>query len=267
MFTLSQVVDLSKKWHFDVPLELKKEAKQNPSKKLTLSFIMGLKSPDHQQQLQALELMSINGIGPSKAVELWKQGARLKNIRKFQDQLPLAAKLDLIHKPLRNIPHSDITKIAKEFIPTSLVKKIELVGSYRRGKETSNDIDILIKVPSQDEFDKVLQTLEKTHGKNWIVIAKGPSMVTSIFSESKTLNGRACEIDLWLALPDTYPAMLLYSTGSQRWNIVMRFVAKRKGLKLNQYGLFNGEKRIICKSEKDIFDAIGMKYKTPNERS
>ena len=61
--------------------------------------------------------------------------------------------------------------------------------------------------------------------------------------------------------------MALFLTGSQKFNIIVRGEAKRQGYKLNQYGLWQGDERIAGKSEEQIFDALGLKYVRPIDRS
>ena len=60
---------------------------------------------------------------------------------------------------------------------------------------------------------------------------------------------------------------LLYATGSKQFNKNMRGIAKSKGFKLNQHGLYKGSKKIICKTEEDIFEHLGMQYLEPHQRN
>ena len=65
---------------------------------------------------------------------------------------------------------------------------------------------------------------------------------------------------------NSFPYDLLYFTGSQQLNMEMRLVAKEKGMLLNQKGLFKNNKIIPVKSEKEIFEQLGMMYLKPEER-
>jgi DNA polymerase (family 10) len=73
-------------------------------------------------------------------------------------------------------------------------------------------------------------------------------------------------VDLRVVEDKQYPYALLYFTGSKEHNTALRGIAKDKGLKLNEYGLFRGEKLIPCQDEADIYKALGMEYIPPELR-
>lgn len=201
----------------------------------------------------------IRGIGPKGAAKLWKEGMRPDNIDSWKNKLPIQAQMWLLHKPLSKIPTADVEGIVKKFMPAGS-KNWQIVGSYRRQTPTVGDIDILYW---GSDLAKLLKTLEKKHGINWFVYQRGDMKIGGMF----TVNGVTVEVDIWIANDENKHAMLLYSTGSKNWNIVMRRVAKNKGLKLNQYGLYKNNVLIPTKTEEEIFEKIGMKYKKPDERS
>lgn len=124
-----------------------------------------------------------------------------------------------------------------------------LAGSARRGKkEDLHDLDIIYlgeKIPN------IPGSAAFVEGKN--------IMRTTISGES---------VDIYRCDPENFGAMLLFLTGPQEYNIMMRGKAKRKGMKLNQYGLFDREthKLIAGRSEEEIFKAMGSIYKEPSER-
>jgi DNA polymerase (family X) len=76
------------------------------------------------------------------------------------------------------------------------------------------------------------------------------------------------QVDIYRTNPKSFGAMMLYLTGPQEYNIIMRAKAKRKGMILNQYGLYDRETRelIASETEKDIYDALGLEYKKPELR-
>jgi len=63
---------------------------------------------------------------------------------------------------------------------------------------------------------------------------------------------------------DSYGAALQYFTGSKGHNIHLRGIAKAKGLKINEYGVFKGKKKIAGKEEKEIYRSLGMSWIEPN---
>ncbi len=78
-------------------------------------------------------------------------------------------------------------------------------------------------------------------------------------------RGRA-QIDLRVVEEESYRAALQYFTGSKGHNIHLRGIAKAKGIKINEYGLFKGEKRIGGKEEKDVYRVLGMAWIEPELR-
>jgi DNA polymerase (family 10) len=74
------------------------------------------------------------------------------------------------------------------------------------------------------------------------------------------------QVDLRVISEKEYPYALIYFTGSKEHNTILRGIAKDKGLKLNEYGLYRGEKLIECKDEAQIYKALGMEYIPPELR-
>lgn len=214
-------------------------------------------SGDDLLAYDSMPLWKFRGLGPKTAMKLWKAGVRPGNIERHLKLLPESTRLFLKYKPVDKIPNKMVEEIYEKFIPKDEKKYCMLVGSYRRGKPTSGDIDILYF----GDLDKLLDKLEKNLGDKWILVSRGPSKIAGIFVNKKTV-----EIDLWVCNPENKAAMMLYSTGSKTNNIRMRHIAKYRGMKLNQYGLFKDDKLIPTKTEKDIFDKLEMKYLEPSER-
>ena len=231
----------------------------------TRSLLQSAKVPkDVLLKFDSIPLWSIRGIGPAKAAELWKAGVRPDNIKRHLDMLPEATLLALKYRPLERIPHDLVTQIVKAFVPQGERGKCTVVGSYRRKKPTSGDVDILYLNDRPDALGRFLQKCRDTHGENWIMVAKGPSKIAGIFRYTRDI---AVGVDLWIATPDNYHAMLLYSTGSKTFNVRMRFIAKHRNYLLNQYGLWDSKKNLVkTKSERDIFDKLKMKWRRPEER-
>lgn len=221
-------------------------------------------SQDLIKKFDSMPLWEVRGIGPSKAVELWAKGVRPDNLSQYKMLLPETTLLALRYKPLDRIPHALVAQIAAAFVPKGEKSKCTVVGSFRRVQPTSGDVDILY-VSSKDDLQRFLDRLSETHGKKWILFAQGPSKISGIFRYSSRIS---VAVDLWIATPENHHAMLLYSTGSKTFNVRMRFIAKRLGLKLNQYGLWDANLKLIrTSSERDIFDKLGMRYRKPADRN
>jgi DNA polymerase (family 10) len=129
-------------------------------------------------------------------------------------------------------------------------------GSYRRGKTYISDLDILLIEPL--EINGLLEILQKS---KYItnIITKGSTRSTIIANE--------IQIDFMAITMKQLPFALLYFTGSKRFNIIMRGIAKEKGFLLNEYGIKGSDgKEYKAKTERDIFKIIGMRYHSPSER-
>ena len=95
-------------------------------------------------------------------------------------------------------------------------------------------------------------------------------ITTKYMGFCKLKKGKPMRIDIrYVSYKSYYPA-LLYFTGSGEYNKKMRGVAESLGYLLNEYGLYkldgNKKKLINVKSEKDIFDKLGMEYLEPEKR-
>jgi DNA polymerase (family X) len=109
----------------------------------------------------------------------------------------------------------------------SHVQKIELAGSYRRGRETIGDLDMLV------ESDNVTEVMDHFGAfENVIsVLGRGETKMSIQLSN-------ALQVDLRIVPAKSYGAALVYFTGSKAHNVVLRGMAKDRGLKINEYGVF-----------------------------
>lgn len=128
--------------------------------------------------------------------------------------------------------------------------KIEIVGSIRRKKEP-NDIDIVLIPKNRNVIRKKLLGMGK-------IKAEGESLIFA------RIGG--VDVDIFFSDLKSFGAQLLTRTGPKGGNIGNRTLAKHKGLLLNQYGLFKGNKRIAGSTEKGIYEALGKQYKKPELR-
>lgn len=137
------------------------------------------------------------------------------------------------------------------------VIRAELAGSLRRHKETIKDIDIVASCKDSDR-EAIFEFFIKQPGVQ-SVIAKGET-------KSSVLLESGIPADLRLLKDAQFPYLLHHFTGSAEHNIAMRGYAQKLGIKVSEHGLFRGEKLIPCKTEADIFAALGMQYVPPELR-
>ncbi|CAH6421516.1 DNA polymerase family X [uncultured virus] len=242
------------------------------------------------------DLTKVYGIGPKTAYEL----ITLYNIKNV-DELKKAfneGTIDLTNQIIIGLKYYGIYK---EIIPRQEIDKIDnylnkivlnvdkelfhvICGSYRRKKLTSNDIDVLITHP------KIKTRLQlQTDKKNYLVnlvkkLKKEKFLLDDLtdkdfeikymgfcqYKENK-IKYPVRRIDIRYIPYDSYYTALVYFTGSGEFNRKMRQLAQNLGYKLNEYGLYftqgNKLKRIKINSEKDIFDALGLEYLSPDKRN
>lgn len=91
------------------------------------------------------------------------------------------------------------------------------------------------------------------------ILAKGKTKVSVLLKNN-------LQIDLRIVPDNEYGSALQYFTGNKAHNIMLRKIAIQKGLKLNEYGLFRGKKRIAGKTEEEIYSALGLKMPKPEDR-
>ena len=212
------------------------------------------------------QLTSIMGIGERRAHELIALGVRnisqLKQ-KKFERFLPDETKLFLKFKPLDKIPHDDITLVEKKLLSYKIPDaELIFVGSYRRKKPFSSDIDIMYI--SDKSIDYLLSQLNN-HNDLLYPYSKGKDKLSLLLQ----LKSHVYKLDIFRVKPEDRAPMLLYSTGSKQFNIRMRSLAKRKGYLLNQNGLFeypSMKKVKLLNKEEDYFKILGIKYVNPEDR-
>ena len=246
------------------------------------------------------ELEEIVGVGHAKALEFYNQGITsvkiLKNkIKKKEievnDKVILGLKYHGVYQV--NIPRKEITDVYKML--KKVVKKMnkkydysdnkkycfEICGSYRREKPKSNDIDVLFtKFGTTDKSskkDKHLERLVKKLKKNIRSNNNKPLLVddmtdkkieTKYMGFSKYKNNPVRRIDIRYIPYSSYHSALLYFTGSGDLNKKMRQIAKNKGYKLSEYGLFklSDNSKVKITSERDVFKILGLEYLPPRLR-
>lgn len=135
------------------------------------------------------------------------------------------------------------------------VSAASIAGSLRRGNETVKDIDLLA---SSDEPAKLAEAFTR-HPKVENIVSMGETKVSV-----RLKSGMNC--DLRIVSETEYPYALHHFTGSKEHNVAMRGRAKDLGLKMNEYGLFRGNQNIACRTEEEIFAALGLSYIPPELR-
>jgi DNA polymerase (family X) len=140
------------------------------------------------------------------------------------------------------------------------VEKVAVAGSFRRRRETVGDLDILVTCTAKSPVMAAFTGYEDVAE----VLAKGATK-----SSVRLRDG--LQVDLRVVEKESYGAALYYFTGSKEHNIAIRQIAVKRGLKLNEYGIFRdgdegGGKRIAGASEAEVFAAVGLPFIEPELR-
>jgi len=149
----------------------------------------------------------------------------------------------------------DVIKLSKKILADlkPFCKKIEIVGSIRRKEKNPIDIDIVLIPKNRIELEEFM----KTKGK---FIQGG--------EHESTWNINGIKVELYYTTEEEWGAELLAYSSKKGSAIGLRIIAKKKGFKLTQHGLFNRKtgKKIAGKTEKEIYLDLGKKYKKPEDR-
>jgi DNA polymerase (family 10) len=137
------------------------------------------------------------------------------------------------------------------------IKDIDVAGSYRRRKETVGDLDILVTCKKDSkvmdrfvEYEDVSKVISKGTTRSSVVLRSG------------------LHVDLRVVPEASYGAALHYFTGSKDHNIAVRSLGVKRGLKINEYGVFEGkeEKRVAGRTEEEVYKQVSLPYIEPELR-
>jgi DNA polymerase (family 10) len=135
------------------------------------------------------------------------------------------------------------------------VEKIEVAGSYRRRKETVGDADILVAARRPAGIAERFVSYPEVER----VLAQGETKCSV-----RLRSG--LQVDLRIVPPESWGAALHYFTGSKAHNIAVRTLGVKRGLKINEYGVFRGRRRVGGRTEEEVFRAVGLPWIAPELR-
>ncbi len=221
------------------------------------------------------QLMRVEGLGPKKIKVLYeKLGIKnLKDLEKAVKKHQIAPLFGFGETTEKNIMQGlefvkqnkgrvllqEILPVAREILKKlenlKEVQKASIAGSLRRRKETIGDVDFLV-VSSKPEkvmdFFTTLPGVKKIWGKGQ--------------TKSSVHLKEGFDMDLRVVPAKSFGSALQYFTGSKEHNVATRKLAIAKGLKLSEWGVFDGTKQIAGKTEEEVYKAIGLNYIEPELR-
>ncbi len=223
-------------------------------------------------------LMKVRGLGPKKIATLFKElkVASLEDLKKVATEGKIRELAGFTEKTeqaileglgqtkitergpdrfKRAVAEQIVTPLFEELKKAKGLDRIEIAGSYRRWAETVGDVDILAAAKDSAgvmrrfvHYDDVSKVLAEGETKSSVLLRGG------------------LQVDLRVVEPKSFGAALHYFTGSKAHNIAVRLMGVKRGLKVNEYGVFRGKRMIAGRTEEEIYKLFGMPYIEPELR-
>src|SRR2546427_191434 len=224
-----------------------------------------------------LDLLKVRGLGPKKVKVLWqelgitdldtlKAAAEkhlLRRVKGFGEKTEenILRAIELVKEGEARTFLVDAARIVdgitERMKAGKTVERIEAAGSFRRMRETVGDVDILEvakdRAAAGAAFERLPGVVE--------VLASGETKVV-VRLEYHDYEGsrRTIQVDLRILDPDSWGAGVQYFTGSKDHNIRLRTMAERRGLKMNEYGVFRDDQRIAGETEESMYSSLELAW-------
>ncbi len=222
-----------------------------------------------------LELLNLEGLGPKRVKQLYQelgiknkaelelaaQKGRIRELEGFGEKIEqnildrIKAGVSQEERTLRIEAQQVIEPFLEYLKKQPAIKKLTVAGSYRRKKETVGDVDILAASDAGKEISRYFVDYEDVER----ILNQGETKASVVLR-----NG--LQVDLRIVAQESFGAATQYFTGSKNHNIALRQIAIRKGYKLNEYGLFKGDKSEAGENEEEIYRQLGLKWIPPELR-
>ncbi|MGB5080451.1 MAG: DNA polymerase/3'-5' exonuclease PolX [Burkholderiales bacterium] len=221
------------------------------------------------------ELLRIPGLGPKRVKALYREldvqtleqlyraarDGRIRDVHGFGEKTEVnilrsvEARLSKARRFKLAVAAQYADALAEYLRRSRGVGEVVVAGSLRRMRETVGDIDILATAAASSDVMS-----------RFVAYAEVKEILSHGDTRSSVLLGSGIQVDLRVVPRESYGAALHYFTGSKAHNIAIRRLAQARGLKLNEYGIFRGKKRISGETEKSVFSAVGLPYIPPELR-
>ena len=222
-----------------------------------------------------LDMLRVPGLGPKRAAILHRElkidtldqlreACELHHVRDLKGfgektETAILQGIDIAAQAGQRMLWAEADQHAREILAhmrtSPAVEQIEAAGSYRRGKETIGDLDFLVVA---DDAAAVMDHL-----------AAYAAVAETLARGDKKMSVRltsGLQVDLRVVAAGSFGAALQYFTGSKQHNIVLRGLAKDRGLKINEYGVFRGQQQIAGRTEAEVYAALDLPCFPPELR-
>jgi DNA polymerase (family 10) len=222
-----------------------------------------------------LELLRIPNLGPKRVKQLYDElhiasiedlkqaiargrltelkGFGARSVEKLREELDKAVSTE--RRFLLADAEAWVTALLAHLEAGGPYHALEAAGSFRRRRETVGDLDIV--VATRDPATAIRRFVQYPEIET--VLAEGETKA------SVRLRGGP-QVDLRVVRPEEFGAALCYFTGSKAHNIELRKIAQAKGLKLSEYGLFRGKRRVAGATEEEVYRKLGLDWIPPELR-
>ncbi len=221
------------------------------------------------------ELLEVPGLGPKRVATLWHEldvqtaeqvlraarDGRIRQLRGFGERMErqieaaVAARLSKDRRMKLATAAQHAEALLQHLERAQGIDRVVVAGSFRRMRETVGDLDLVASArranAAMDRFVAYPDVSE--------VLARGATRT------SVRLRG-GLQVDLRVVAGESFGAALVYFTGSKAHNIALRRIAQERGLKINEYGVFQGRKRIAGDTEASVYRAVGLPEIAPELR-
>ncbi len=243
---------------------------------VTTGSLRKLKALEEAVEPGLVDLLHVPGLGPKRlrilrdhlgidsleALEEAAQQGLVRNLPGFgvKTEQNLLDELAVFQKRIERRLWADVEEIADQLLAhlrgIGGVERVEMAGSYRRRKETVGDLDVVAMATRGARVTEALTRFESVER----VVSQGGTRSTVV------LRG-GLQVDLRVVPKASFGAAWHYFTGSKAHHVAVRVMGVRRGLKINEYGVFDrAGKRIAGRSEEEVYAQVGLPWIVPELR-
>jgi DNA polymerase (family 10) len=234
-----------------------------------------LKELERQAPPGITALLALPGLGPKRVHALHEalgidsieklaaalEAGKLRDVPGFGPEIEAKLRRALAEgagQPQRTrlaVAEQTVTPLLATLRAVKGVVAAEVAGSYRRRRETVGDLDIVVAAEPPEPVMQRFTSYEDVAQ----VVERGPTRATVILRSG-------LQVDLRVVPEESFGAALMYFTGSKTHNIALRQIAIDHGWKLNEYGLFRGDRRLAGRTEAEVYQRLGLPFIPPELR-
>jgi DNA polymerase (family 10) len=222
-----------------------------------------------------LAMMRVPGLGPKRAAMIFHElkvtdldqlrdacvQHRVQELKGFgaKTEAAILQGLDIAQQAAQRVYWAEADEIVQS-LRTHLrgcaaIQKLEFAGSYRRGRDTVGDLDLLVVA---SDHATAMEAFARFPGVGQILAHGDTKMSVRLTT--------GFQVDLRVVPEESFGAALQYFTGSKAHNVLLRGMAKAKGLKINEYGVFRGDESLGGRTEEEVYGTLSLPVFPPELR-